>query len=301
MPAPEALVCDVQRFSLHDGPGIRTTVFFKGCPLQCRWCHNPEAVRPSNEPLFDRKRCVACGACVEACPDGVVAQWLGGARPSACQSCLACAEVCPTGAREPAALTMNVEDLLRVLVRDRPFYGDRGGVTLSGGEPLLQLSFLESLLPALRRADLHVAVQTCGYWRADEVLPLLGGVDLVLFDLKVADPEAHGRLTGRRNERILANLRRLLEAGRPVEVRMPVVPGLNTAPEQIAQAAALLTSLRVHRLTLVPYHSLGTAKWRQLGRPGPDERLQPPTREQLCAVRQAFGRLGVQCHDIIPG
>ena len=290
-----ALVTEVQRFSIHDGPGIRTTVFFKGCPLACAWCHNPETVAFDNQLVHAAGRCLGCGACAEACPTGALCLGPAGVAvdEARCQGCHACAAACPSEALRPAARRYDAAQLLDEVLRDRAFYGDSGGVTLSGGEPLAQVRFLERFLPLARAASLHVTVETSGHWAYGHVAPLLDQVDLFLFDVKAVDSARHQALVGRGNERILANLQRLLDDGRQVVVRMPFVVGANADERNVDRTGQLLASLGVRELTLLPYHGMGRDKELQLGARRPDRGHRAPTQAELAAAAATLARHGV--------
>jgi pyruvate formate lyase activating enzyme len=285
---PTGLVFNIQRFSLHDGPGIRTTVFLKGCSLRCFWCHNPEGIGSAPEVLFHPERCIACGECVKACPTG--AQLLDGERREfrrdSCTLTGACVEGCPTGALEWSAREMAVPEVMDEVLRDRAFYRSReseeGGVTLSGGEPLLQRSFVRRLLEACREESVHTAVETAGHvpWaNFEELLPLM---DLVMMDLKLLDPEKHREATGADNRRILDNARRLAETAVPLVFRVPVVPGVNDSEEEIAALRDFVRELQRRRrkgprpaLELLSFHPLAVDKYRSLGVENHAAELQP--------------------------
>ncbi len=263
------IVSDIQRFSLHDGPGIRTTVFLKGCQLRCRWCHNPETLRPRPEIQLFPDKCIGCGACLTACPNGAhVAD--DGRREflrDRCQACGRCAETCYAEAIVLVGRERTVEEVLGEVLADRDFYRHSGGgMTLSGGEPLYQPAFCEALLAGAKDAALHTAVETNLAWPAERVEAILPTTDLLMADLKHMDPAAHERWTGVGNEAILANLEWLGGTDTELIVRTPVVPGVNDAPEQIAAIArflARLGSLRYYEL--LAYHPLGTGKYASLG------------------------------------
>jgi pyruvate formate lyase activating enzyme len=270
------LIYDVQRFSVHDGPGIRTTVFFKGCPLRCAWCHNPESLRSVVEVALRAERCGADDHCVAACPQAAIAPARSG-RPAEerierrrCAACGRCTRACPFGALELVGRRATVEELSRDLVRDHPFFlASGGGVTLSGGEPTLQLEFVAALARTLREATISVVLQTCGAfdWASfTAVLPLL---ELIQFDLKVMDPTDHRRLCGADNGPILANARRLHDAQAPVAFRMPVIPDLTDGDENLHAVARFLWDLGVPTLQLMRYHAMGETKLARLGWPRP--------------------------------
>jgi len=277
------LVFDVQRFSLHDGPGIRTTVFLKGCPLSCRWCHNPEGMSTAPEILVTPDRCIECGACVDACPHGLPSGVGGGwaAAEELCDACGQCADACPTEARRLVGHEVPVEGLVEQVMRDRVFYAESGGgVTFSGGEPLRQAGFVLSCLQALKALGIHTAVDTCGLVERDDLLRAAAVADLFLYDIKHADPAAHAEWSGAPNGRILENLAALAAVHDEIWVRVPVVPGVNDDAVNLRQTAALAASLPgVRRVSLLPYHELGAEKRERVGvsgapfngtSPGPD-------------------------------
>ncbi len=268
------IVFDVERFAIHDGPGIRTTVFFKGCPLSCAWCQNPESMSARPELLFHEHLCVSCGRCVEACESGahVIEGRTHAFRRELCRACGACADGCPTHALELAGRWVTVAEVMEEVLRDRAFYErSGGGMTLSGGEPMAQPDFARALLEAARREGLRTALDTsgCAPWPAyEEMLPL---VDLFLFDLKDTDAARCREYTGADLEAVLANLGRLDAAGARIRLRCVVVPGVNDTPahrEAVERIAAPLAALE--GIDYLPYHSLGLAKWRALGRVGRD-------------------------------
>ena len=269
-------VAAIRRLTLHDGPGTRTTVFVKGCPLHCRWCHNPECISAAPQLLFHENLCVRCGKCAAACPSGCHAFSGGsGAQPtsvphsidrSRCRLCGACVDAWWRGALEICGRDYAPEALLPLLLRDVAFYRSGGGVTVSGGEPLLYAEAVARLFALLRGRGVRTALDTCGEapWSAlEKVLPF---TDLVLFDIKGMDSERHRANTGRGNGRIHDNLRRLGERGTPVEIRMPVVPGCNDAEEEFDAAAKFLAQIpSVTAVRLLPYRSLARSKYRAAG------------------------------------
>jgi len=262
------LVFNIQKYSLHDGPGIRTTVFLKGCPLRCGWCHNPESRAPGPEISWSEVRCVRCSQCWEACPQAAAD------RPASpeidrqrCLRCGQCVAVCPTGARELVGRQRTVAEVMAEVLQDRIFYDESGGgVTLSGGEPLMQPEFSRELLAACRAQGLHTAVDTCGYGRGEDLLALAAVTDLFLYDVKILDDDRHRQYTGASNVVILENLKALCRVRADVWIRVPVIPGFNDDVRDVEATAAWVASLgNVRQLHLLPYHALGKNKAERVG------------------------------------
>lgn len=250
----------IQRFSTHDGPGIRSTAFLKGCPLACAWCHNPESQAFEPELLRAPERCIRCGSCWEACPEEC--------RPDRCTACGACADVCPAEARSRVGRSWEASELVSELLRDRAFFEESGGgVTLSGGEPLAQPDFVREVLERLQAEEIHRVLDTCGVAPEADLLDIARRADLILFDLKGWDAERHRAMTGAEPQPIRENLQALDAHGIPSWVRIPVVPGATDDPEGWEALGDFLRSLRhLGQVSLLPYHELGRSKGQRLGR-----------------------------------
>lgn len=285
-------VFNIQRYSVQDGPGIRTTVFLKGCPLHCAWCHNPEGISPQPEIYFLETLCLRCGECRRACPHSSPNGAERGSDPlspsvDGCELCGSCVEACPSQARRFAGKEMTVGEVLEAVLRDRVFFEESGGgVTFSGGEPLLQPAFLLALLEACRRQGVHTAVDTSGFGRTEHLLAIAPLVDLFLFDLKLSDEAAHRRFTGASNTLILRNLRALSQVHSAIWIRVPFVQGVNDSPSELTAIARLAAETKgVRQLMLLPFHRMGSQKFQRLGKTQPVNHFEAPSPE---AVDQAL-------------
>lgn len=254
-------IFNIQRFSIHDGPGIRTTVFFKGCPLACRWCHNPEGLRTNIEIGFDKGHCIHCLQCRAACKRG-----LGAFSREGCSACGACADACPTGALRVIGRRYEAKEVIDQVLRDKPFFASNGGLTLSGGEPSLQADFAREILTLARSHGIHTCLETCGEAPLDTLKALALEADMVLYDIKELDPALHRAFTGQDNHLILNNLMSLDRAGARIVLRCPIIPGKNLRDEHFLGIAALASTLAsAIKIDLIPYHPLGIHKYTQLG------------------------------------
>jgi pyruvate formate lyase activating enzyme len=292
------VIFDIKKFAIHDGPGIRTTVFFKGCPLACRWCHNPEGIAPAAQRIYRPERCIGCGECIQVCPRKAIRQTAEGmiADLSKCDLCRTCAAHCPSEAVEIVGQKVTVAEVVRQIEKDVAFYDESGGgVTFSGGEPLMQPEFLLELLDACGDLDLHRTVDTTGC--ADErlLLKVARRTDLFLYDLKLMDDEKHRQYTGVSNERILANLTRLAQNNARIQVRMPVIPGINSDAENIAKTADFIHSLgRVEHISLLPFHDSAGGKYRRLGMQFISEHMQPPAADLMQGIAARLEKSGLK-------
>jgi len=295
----DGVIFNIQRYSIHDGPGIRTTVFMKGCPLVCLWCQNPESRNFHSELFYSRAHCDGCGKCVLACPEKAIELNEGRSRTdrSLCKACGSCAAVCPHEARSLMGRTVSVDEVFDAVCRDAIFYQrSGGGVTLSGGEPLAQPEFAIGLLKRCKEAGIHTALDTCGHAPWETMEQVLRYVDLVLYDLKHMDPEEHRKATGISNDLILHNLKRMVrESHISLSVRIPVIPGFNDTLQNLRTTARFVLeeldpSLPVY---LLPYHRLGESKREQLeaiqGPPG----IVPPGDEYVESLKTILESQGL--------
>lgn len=282
-------VFNLQRYSLHDGPGIRTTVFLKGCPARCWWCHNPESQLATPEIACSQTRCIACDACLLACHEGLKPR-------EHCIMCGDCANACPTGARSMVGSRMTVGEVVASVMKDRMFFEDSGGgVTFSGGEPLGQPEFLQALLAAFRSREIRTAVDTAGLCTPQALLEAAPLVDLFLFDLKCIDREKHLEGTGVGNFGILENLARLAEVHDNIWIRVPVVPGFNDSLEEMNAIARLASQYgAVRQVWLLPYHASWAAKPVRFGKAEPDAAgLAPPSTDLMESFARVFRAHGL--------
>jgi pyruvate formate lyase activating enzyme len=295
MEYPAATIFNIMRFATHDGPGIRTAVFFKGCPLSCSWCHNPESQSYLPERLYFEERCRHCLDCASECPQHAIHEVDGMICTSdACTMCGHCAEVCMAEARQIAGRRFTLAELLAEVEKDLVFYDDSGGgVTLTGGEPASQPGFAAEFLYACRERGIRTAIETCGFAQPETFLKIALAADLVLFDLKLVDRQKHEVHTGVRNDLIRLNLEALVAYGHPVTVRIPVVPGINDTAEDIAQFAAYLGDVRPQAVELLPYHGIGAGKYRRLGRSYKLTDTPRPAAADVARFRDVLRRAGL--------
>jgi pyruvate formate lyase activating enzyme len=293
------LIFDIKRYAINDGPGIRTTIFFKGCPLACLWCHNPESIAPQMQKLFTVAKCIGCGECVEVCLKQACELTAAGIETDSqlCNLCGKCAEVCPAKATEMSGHYASVADLLQVIERERPFFDQSGGgITFSGGEPLLYPEFLCELLDACGERGIHRAVDTSGLVKKEVLLQVAARTDLFLFDLKLMDSEKHKEWTGVGNITILANLRTLAKTGVAIQIRVPLIGGVNDDDGNIEATAVFVAGLTGEKrpVNLLPYHAVGRGKDDKLGQIRDFDAMHEPTVDDLDRIVETFAEHGLE-------
>jgi pyruvate formate lyase activating enzyme len=286
----QPLIFDIKRYAINDGPGIRIAVFFKGCPLSCIWCHNPESISAKAQKMYTKSKCIGCGECVKACPnhacrltaDGIITD------PECCDLSGQCAAVCPALATEISGYYKSVPDLLKIIEKERILFDQSGGgVTFSGGEPLLHPEYLTKILVACGAQNIHRTIDTCGLVKAEILLEVAKQADLFLYDLKLMNSEKHKAYTGVGNELILSNLVALAESGANIQVRIPLIKGVNSDPENLAATATFIARLAGVKksVNLLPYHDIASHKYQKLGENYLADNLQEPDNVDL---RQAI-------------
>ncbi|MCF0160281.1 MAG: glycyl-radical enzyme activating protein [Bacteroidaceae bacterium] len=295
------MIFDIKRFAIHDGPGIRVTVFLKGCPLHCVWCHNPEGISPLPQKLYIQKKCIGCGSCIEACPTGALQLTPDGIRPVTeveCLLCGRCAEACPTLALELCGRDYELTELMRLIEKDREVMAESdGGVTLCGGEPLMQPELTRTILTELGKRGFHRCVDTTLFCPPEVVESVLPLTELFLVDLKHTDSATHRQWTGVPNERIRSNITLLSERNADFWIRIPLIEGVNADDTNLRRSAEFLANLphKPIQINLLPYHDIGKGKHERLGTTyNPDGRfMQTPTAERQAQCLRLFAEYGL--------
>lgn len=292
-------IFNIQKFSIHDGPGIRTTVFFKGCPLRCQWCANPESQSFDTQISYDPRKCTGCQSCVHSCPHGLI-RFNGGSFSldrSRCRGCLSCVRHCIAKALKAEGEAMDLKEVVDVCLADLPFYEESGGgVTLSGGECFCQPEFVKALLGELKKNNIHVAAETAGYVDEDIFMELAPLFDLLLYDVKHHDSNRHRDKTGVPNERIIKNLTLAHTAGIRILPRIPVIPGFNDSLSDAAGLAKLIAGIGITQVQLLPFHQLGERKYELLNRTYDLKDVKALHPEDLESYRQVFAKQGLDCY-----
>ena len=292
------ILLDTKRFAVHDGPGIRTAFFTKGCPLKCIWCHNPESISPRPQTGYYPDLCRNCGSCVELCQAQQIRENAHHFDNALCSACGRCEEVCPGSALKLYGRKMSVDEALRIALEDRDFYENSGGgVTVSGGEPLMQKNFTLALFEKLKKENIHTALDTCGFVPRSALEEALEVTDMFLVDFKHADPEMHRRLTGQPNEVIKSNLEFLSAQKARIEIRIPFVPGCNDSQKNMEQTGEFLGKLNIGSVKLLPYHALARNKYAALRLPDTMPLADSPTEEMIGAAVEILQKYGLNARS----
>lgn len=291
----KANIFNIQKFSIHDGPGIRTTIFFKGCPLKCIWCHNPESQNPVREILYDKNKCTLCGSCVKVCNNNAIELIENKliTNMEKCIFCGDCAICCINCARQIAGKEYTVDEVLKEVLKDRVFYkNSKGGVTLSGGEPLIYADFIEELLIKLKKENIHTAVDTCGAVDFKALEKVSKYTDLFLYDLKSMDDNKHIYYTGVSNKNIIDNLIKLSKIHNNINLRLPLIEGINADENHIIEILKLIRYTNINKINLLPYHDIAIHKYEKLGRDYDSYKMKRPTDEKLNRFKEIFENEG---------
>lgn len=293
------LLFDIKRYAINDGPGIRVTIFLKGCLLSCDWCHNPESQSPKVQKMYTESKCMGCGECVEACPEDACKLTPNGivTDTDACLLCGKCADVCPTKATEMSGELQTVEQIMEAIEKERVFFEQSGGgVTFSGGEPLLYSDFLIQLLDACGERNIHRVVDTSGFAKKETLLEVAKRTEHFLYDLKMMDDEKHKEYTGVGNEQILENLKSLAETGASINIRIPLIKGVNDDQKNIMKTATFISSLAgdKKKINILPYHNIAAKKYEKLGGKYNENGMEEPSEEEQQKIISTFESYGLE-------
>lgn len=294
-----SLIFDIKRYAINDGPGIRVVIFFKGCNLNCAWCHNPESISAKAGKMYTQSKCIRCGSCVVACEQDAISLFADGIviDQQRCVMCGKCCEACPSLALEMSGKVMSVDEIIGIIEKERIFFEQSGGgVTFSGGEPLLHSELLIKLLEECGKRGIHRIVDTAGNVREETLLEVAKQTDLFLFDLKMMDSELHKQWTGSDNRLILQNLKKLAETAAGIIIRIPLIGGVNDTDENIEQTARFISELAgdSKEVQLLPYHNIARHKFQKLGIKDKSEKLREPEKEALAAAVEKFRKYGIK-------
>ncbi len=295
---PLPCIFDIRRYSVNDGPGIRTTIFFKGCTLHCAWCHNPESINTKPEKLFAENKCIACRLCMKTCTENAISftDQIISTNRDRCIVCGKCAEVCPSRASEICGKTIPTDELFEVIKKDLPFYlQSGGGVTFSGGEPLIHADYLKDIISKCKQEGIHTTIDTAGNIKTETITGLAKITDLFLYDLKVMNEEVHKKWTGSSNKLILNNLCELSATGARIIIRMPLIAGINDAVDDIQSAARFILALPVlpEIIQLLPYHNIAGHKLNKLGKTDDFQGFMPPPASSIQRALGIFKHYGI--------
>lgn len=279
-----AMIFNIQKFSVHDGPGIRTTVFFKGCPLRCMWCHNPESQEQKKQIMYDTEKCILCGTCERVCPKNAIAieNKMLSTNMAVCDFCGLCETYCIREARQVVGKEYSAEEVAKEVLKDKVFYEkSNGGVTVSGGEPLIYADFIEELFIKLKKHNIHTAADTSGAADFSAIERIAKYTDLFLYDIKLMDDEKHKYFIGASNKTILRNLEKLSKIHSNINIRMPIVEGVNATEEHIEKTADFIKDLGINNINLLPYHSIARHKYKKLDIEYENEKMSVPSDDKM--------------------
>lgn len=287
----KVIITNIQKYSVHDGPGIRTTVFFKGCPLSCLWCHNPETQSFTKQLMYDAEKCTGCFRCINVCPQGAIS--VQGNKvvtdTNKCNACGKCTDSCVNLARDVSGNEYSVQELMAEIEKDKIFYEQSGGgVTLSGGECMVNIDFIEEVIARCYRKGIPVVVDTCGYVPYENFKRINSKVEMYLYDIKHMDPEKHKKFIGQDNKLILDNLKKLSDDGAKINLRLPLIDGVNTDEENIRATIEMAKKLNIYKVSLLAYHDIGKGKYYKLNRTYSEDLLNVPSKETMDWIKCEF-------------